>query len=161
MNLMLRGSSLALLLSALAACYGTDEPAEQAPEAVVVEPAAAPAGGMDGMAGMEGVQADGTTDPLSAHMKMMEGASGEDLKAMLPEHRQLVANTIARMNREMRDMNMSDNTEWNATVQALRDDLVQLPEMTPEELRAFMPGHQARIDRLNAMHRDMMGSMQM
>ena len=120
---------------------------------------AAAAGGMEGMAGMEGMQQGGVAAQLQGHMQMMQNASGEELKAMLPEHRQLVANTIAQMNREMQSMDMSDNTEWNAAVGALREDLVRLPEMTPEELKAFIPEHQERINKLTEMHRSMMGTM--
>jgi len=94
-------------------------------------------------------------------MQMMGGASGGDLVAMLPEHRRLVANMIAQMNREMRDMDMADDPEWDETITGLRDDLVRLPEMTAEELRAFMPEHHARIDRLVEMHRSMASDMQM
>lgn len=145
----------------LAACGGAGEE----PEAVAdAEIAAAPTGQMEGMQGMEGMggmQQGGTAAQLQGHMQMMQDATGEQLKQMLPEHRQLVANMIAEMNREMRGMDMSGNTDWNETVQALRNDLVRLPEMAPEELKAFMPEHQTRIDRLIAMHKDMMGSMQM
>ena len=44
---------------------------------------------------------------------------------MVPEHRQLVANRIAHMNREMRDMNVTTDAKWNETVDVLRKDLVQ------------------------------------
>ena len=168
MKRVLRSSAFALVAtSILAACGGAEEdPAVEADAPAAAEPVAQ-AGGMEGMQGMEGMegmasmQQGGITAQLQGHMQMMQGASGEQLKQMLPEHRQLVANMIAQMNREMRDMEMSDDTEWDQTVTALRDDLVRLPEMAPEELKSFMPEHQARIDRLIAMHRDMMGSMQM
>lgn len=164
MNRVLRYSSLSLAVAALAACGGTEQAAEETPEAVVVAeeaatPAPAPAAG--GMEGMEGMQMDPAADPLDAHMAMMGKASGEALTAMIPEHRQLVANTIARMNQEMRDMDMASNTEWNETVEALRGDLVRLPEMTGEELQAFIPEHQARIDKLRELHRGMMADMGM
>ncbi|MEW5926074.1 MAG: hypothetical protein AB1941_01175 [Gemmatimonadota bacterium] len=165
MKRVLRSSAFTLVAtSILAACGGAEEdPAVEADAPAATEPVAQ-AGGMEGMQGMDGMasmQQGGIAAQLQGHMQMMQGASGDQLKQMLPEHRQLVANMIAQMNREMRDMEMSDNTEWNQTVTALRDDLVRLPDMAPEELRSFMPEHQARIDRLIAMHKDMMGSMQM
>ena len=115
--------------------------------------------GMLGMGGMESTQQNGVAPQLQTHMQMMRTASGEELKDMLPEHRQLVANMIAQMNREMREMNMADDTEWNEAVNALRDDLVRLPEMSPDELKAFLPEHQERIDKLAEMHQGMMGGM--
>jgi hypothetical protein len=160
MKRFIRSSVLTLTAtSLLAACGGAEEKPEAA-TAVVAEPAGQMQG-MEGMQGMESMPQGGAGAELTGHMQMMQGASGEQLKQMLPEHRQLVANTIAQMNREMRDMDMSGNTEWNETVQALRDDLVRLPEMAPEELQAFMPAHQERINRLTEMHRSMMGDMKM
>lgn len=161
MKRALRGTTMAAVLALLAACGGSEDAPEVVGDTeVAAEPAVAPAGGMEGMQ-MESMQQGGVPPQLQAHMQMMQGASGEQLAAMVPEHRQLVANMIAQMNREMRDMNMSDNTEWNETVQALRNDLVRLPEMTPEELKGFLPEHQARIEKLAEMHRGMMGNMQM
>ncbi|MDP9348109.1 MAG: hypothetical protein M3P24_03055 [Gemmatimonadota bacterium] len=151
-----RHFALAVLLTALAACGGQ----EDAPEAAPADAPAtgAPAGGMEGMPGM---QPGAAADPLDAHMQMMQGASGDQLKAMIPEHRQLVANMIAQYNREMREMNMSTDAEWNSTVDALRQDLVHLPEMSAEELKTFMPEHQSRINKLREMHKGMMGNMKM
>jgi hypothetical protein len=166
MNAILRRSALVLTAAALTACGGTEDEAEVVvtdPE-VVAEPAAEPAGdmeGMQGMTGMESMQQGGIAAQLQGHMQMMGSASGGELVVMLPEHRQLVANMIAQMNKEMRDMEMGDNAEWNTTVDALREDLVRLPEMSPDELQAFIPEHQARIDRLVEMHRGMMDRMQM
>jgi uncharacterized lipoprotein len=154
-----RHFALAALLATLAACGGSEE---ETPEAAPshAPAAAAPAGGMEGMPGMqsgEGVAAD----PLDAHMQMMQGASGDQLKAMVPEHRQMVANMIAQYNREMRDMNMSTDANWNSTVDALRQDLVRMPEMSADELKTFIPEHQSRITKLREMHRGMMGNMKM
>lgn len=152
-----------LVLGALAACGGSEGEPEAESEVPIAEPAP-PAGAMEGMEGMGGVadaEQAGLPPELQGHMQMMDGASGDELANMVPEHRQLVANMIARMNREMRDMDMAGNTEWNETVQSLRDDLVRLPEMTGDEIRTFLPEHQARLERLAGMHRSMMGSMQM
>jgi predicted small lipoprotein YifL len=161
MKRILRGTTLTAALALLAACGG----AEKEPEVVAdAEMVAEPAGGMEGMPGMGGMESvgqGGIAAQLQAHMQMMEGASGEELQRMLPEHRQLVANMVAQFNREMRDMNMADDSDWNQTVDALRNDLVRLPEMSADELQAFLPEHQARIDRLIDMHRGMMGDMQM
>lgn len=161
MNRILRGVTATAALTLLSACGGAEETTDRE---VVAEPAAEAAEGMEGMqgmGGMEGMQQDAASAPLQRHMEMMEGASGDELKRMIPEHRQLVANMIAQMNREMRGMNMSGDTEWNETVNALRNDLVRLPEMPAEELEGFMPEHRTRIDRLTEMHRSMMGDMQM
>ena len=163
MNRVFRNTTVAAGLALLAACGGTEEEPEGAADTeVVAEPAApAAAGGMEGLGRMESMQQGGIAAQLQGHMQMMQNASGEELRMMLPEHRQLVANTIAQMNREMQSMDMSDNTDWNESVAALRQDLVRLPEMTPEELKAFIPEHQERINKLMDMHRSMLGDMKM
>ena len=158
-----RGTALAAALAVLAACGGAEPEVDTAAAAE----SAGAEGGMQGMEGMQGMGGGESSDQggiasqLQGHMQMMQGAGGEQLRAMVPEHRQMVANMIAQFNREMRDMNMSSNPEWNDTVAALRDDLVRLPEMTADELQAFLPEHQERINRLIEMHRGMMSNMQM
>ncbi len=79
----------------------------------------------------------------------------------MPMQRQMTANVLARMNREMRDMNMTADAGWDATVDSLRKDLTRMPELTGSELVAMMPGHHARMMRLMEMHGSMMSGMQM
>ncbi len=114
---------------------------------------------MRGMQGME--TGGGMMEQMQAHMQAMEGESAEQFKANLPQHRQMVANMIAQMNREMRDMNMTADQEWNSTIGAVREDLKSLPEMSVSELQTFMPEHRQRVMRLMEMHRGMMGEMKM
>jgi hypothetical protein len=144
---------------ALAACGGADTAQEEA----AAPPAAAPAGDgtMPGMQAVSGTQGGGMMEEIQAHMRSMQGARGDSLRAMLPMHRQMAANMIAQMNREMRDMNMAADGGWTATVDSLRQDLIRMPEMGAPELQSFMPAHQARIERLMQMHTSMMESMQM
>ena len=157
-----------LAVSALAACGEEDEASE-----VVVEQ---PAGGMEGMGGMQGMEGmpqmggmqmggmqmdGGMMEQMEGHMQAMEGADGERYRAMLPQHRQMVANMVSQYNREMRDMMpMEDDSEWNQTIENLRQDLRQMPEMAPQELESFMPEHRQRLMRLMEMHQEMMQSMQ-
>ena len=116
----------------------------------------APAGGMEGMPGMQG---GGIMGQMQSHVKMMETINGDSLKAMLPMHRQMTANMISEMNREMKGMNMIGDLAWTATVDSLRQDLINLPEMSATELRDFMPAHRGRVMRLMQMHQEMMKHM--
>lgn len=142
----------ALLLSACGT--GTDEAGTDAPAAA--DTAAADAmGDMPGMDAMAGMQS-GMMDQMASHIQAMQGADGDSMAAMLPTHRQMVANMIAQMNREMRDMNMTMDAQWSATIDSLRSDLVRMPEMNAPELHLFMPQHQERVRRLMEMHRAMM-----
>ncbi len=160
MKPIFQGSAVVLATLALAACGGTEAEPEAADIEVVGEPTMEPTGEMGGMSGMEGMmQSGGMMQQMQTHMEMMGGVGADSLMVMMPEHRQMVANMLAQMNREMREMNMTTDGEWNATVDALRQDLIHLPEMTADELDAFLPEHQARINQLIEMHRSMMDSM--
>lgn len=115
--------------------------------------------GMQGMAGMEAMAGGGMMGQMQAHMRMMDGATADSIKAMLPMHRQMLANMISQFDREMRQMNMKSDGAWQATLDSLRQDNLRLPEMSAAELRSFMPAHGARVMRLMDMHRSMMADM--
>ena len=119
-----------------------------------------PGMGMEGAGGMQG-GGSGMMGRMGDHMQMMQGMSGDSMRAMLPMHRQMVANMIASMNREMREMNMPADAAWSATVDSLRSDLVAMPEMDAAELEALMPAHHRRAMRLMEMHSEMMDGMDM
>ena len=139
-------------LVALAACSGGE--AEHAADTSRTSAA------RDSAATTQGTQAAGSmTAQMEAHVRMLEGANGDSIVAMLPMHRQTVANMISTMNREMQGMNMSGDAQWTATIDSVRQDLVQMPDMGASELQEFMPAHRARVMRLMEAHRTMMGSM--
>lgn len=117
--------------------------------------------GTEGMGGMEMQGSAGMMSQMDSHMAMMDGASADSMRSMLPMHRQMAANMLAEMNREMRGMNMSGDAAWTATMDSVRQDLVTLPELSGPELKAFMPAHHRRLMRLMEAHRAMMAHMQM
>jgi hypothetical protein len=153
--------ALALCLAAgLSACGGNDEADTAGADSAAIADSATP---MAGMPGMPGMAASDTTAAaqMEAHMQAMESANADSLPTMLPEHRQAVANMIAHMNQEMRDMSMQADAGWTATVDSLRQDLRRMPEMGGAELKAMMPQHHARVSRLAELHRSMMAQMGM
>ena len=120
------------------------------------------AGGMVGMPGMSGGQmgdmmSAAMMDSMQTHLTMMDSMSADRMKAMLPMHRQMVANMLSRMNSEMRQMNMSPDAAWTATIDSVRRDLTNMPELSGSQLKALMPDHHARVMRLLQSHRAMMG----
>ena len=147
-------SMLSIALVLLGACAERDG-ADDADDAAVGAPDTA-APGMQSMPGMGGMQSERMMDELANHMEIMRGASGDSMQTMLPMHRQMAANLLSQMNSEMREMNMSGDAQWNATADSVRNDLTRLPDMTADELGAFMPAHQERMRRLMDMHRTMM-----
>ncbi len=81
------------------------------------------------------------------HMNTMEGLTGDSLKAMMPMHRQMAANMLAQMSREMQSMNMTGDSSWTATTDSVRADLARMPEMSAAGLKAIdarpPPPHEA------------------
>lgn len=118
-----------------------------------------PAGAMTSMPGS--MESAPIMEAMRSHLSMMQNAPMDSLQTLLPTHRQMVANTIATFNGEMRGMNMSADAAWVATVDSLRSDLVRAPAMNSAELKAFLPGHSERITHLMQMHQKMMGAMKM
>ena len=153
------------LVFALAACGTGERKQSAAGEQESAGTAMNSAGGMRGMAGMDGQMGDrmngGAMEAMQQHMQRMMGASADSMQSMMPMHRQMTANMLSTMNREMRDMQMTGDAAWTATMDSIRQDLVRMPEMSPEELRALMPGHRDRVMRLMVMHRSMMANMKM
>ena len=123
------------------------------------------AGHMPGMGSMDsgmmagGMMGGAAMAEMEAHMRMMAGTSADSMQAMLPMHRQMVANMLSRMNGEMRQMNMAGDAAWTATADSLRQDLVRMPELSGQELRDLMPAHHTRMTRLMQMHERMMADM--
>jgi hypothetical protein len=105
---------------------------------------------------MEGM-GDSTMMEMRSQMEEMMGMNSAGMAAMMPEHRQMAANMLAQMNREMEQMSMTRDSAWVATVDSLRQDLVQMPGMGADEFPAFMPAHRDRVMRLMEMHDSMMG----
>ena len=85
--------------------------------------------------------------------------STQSMKAMMASHRQMAANMIAEYTKQMRDMSMTADAAWTATVDSLRTDLRLMPERSAAEMKAQMPAHEGRLTRLTQMHQAMMKAM--
>lgn len=115
-----------------------------------------------GMAGMKGMGAmSGMMGDMQKQMDAMMKVSPEQMKTMMPAHRQMVANLLANMTADMRKMNMTGDAAWTATIDSVRRDLAVMPELGGKEMTAAMPAHHARMMRLMAMHTKMSSNMKM
>ena len=169
------GIALAVLAVVLSACAKKETAVDTAGAAMRAGSGdSATAGGvsgmpMQGMGGMKGMaggdsSAMGSMSMMADMQKQMDAmmkASPEQMKAMLPMHRQMAANMLAQMNTQMRTMNMPANAAWTATIDSVRQDLVRLPEQSAQQLKDAMPAHHARMMRLMQMHGGMMRGMKM
>lgn len=144
-----------LLAAALLACGRKDAgQANDSTKAAAESSAIKDTGGTPAMRGM--MMSDSMVAQMQSHMRMMDTVRAAGMPAMLGMHRQMVANMISRMTSDMRSMNMTGDAAWTATIDSLRQDLVQLPELSPAELTRAMPAHRARVMRVMEMHRSMM-----
>jgi len=139
-------------LVVLAAACGSSEQGESESDMSDMPGMSAP-----GEASMGG----GMMDQMRPHMDRMANLPADSLPAVLATHRQMVANMLAQMNREMTQMAMPADTAWLATVDSLRSDLIRMPGMDGEALGTMMPTHLERVSRLMAMHDAMMRAMGM
>ncbi len=151
----------------LAACAGKDagKPSGATPAAGAASttPGGAARDSGTSMPGMAGAAAaaTGLADSMQAHFRAADAMNVDQLKSALPAHRELIANTLSRMNADMRQMNMPADPAWTALVDSIRQDLVHLPDLNGGELKQFMPRHGARVARLVQMHQQMMKNMKM
>lgn len=166
MHTLFRSTAILICLftAGITACEGRQASDTTTDSAAATTTATPDSGGMQGMPGMQGMGGmqggmAGMMGQMQSHMRMMETPNGDSLKGMLPMHRQMTANMLSEMNREMRGMNMSGDAAWMATIDSVRQDLVNLPEMSGAELTTFMPAHHRRVMRLMEAHTAMMKNM--
>lgn len=152
-----RGTPTLLVAALIASACGSRDAGGRAGDSAATDSASA-AGGMAAMPGMT-MESGRMMEAMQAHLRALDGVRGDSLRAALPAHRQLLANLIAQMNREMRDMSMATDAAWDATVDSLRQDLTRMPDLSPGELADVMPAHRGRVDRLMASHREMLRKM--
>lgn len=145
---LIAGSVLAAAL-AFSACTEKPAPEPQAPATAVSAPPT-----MRGMAGM-GNAATAMMNEMETHLNQMT-ASADTLKVTLPAHRQMVANMLSQFGREMKQMNMKADATWDALSDSVRADLTRMPDLGPDDLKAMMEAHAARVRRLMEKHRGMM-----
>lgn len=138
------------LVAGAAACAGDTRTSADTAAPVAAAADTAPAPANTGMMGQ-----------MQSHMKMMESASADSLRAMMPMHRQMAGDMLAQMDRDMKSMNMQADAAWTATMDSVRQDLTRLSDMTAAQVAEFMPGHRRRMARLMESHQGMMGNMKM
>lgn len=109
------------------------------------------------MGGMGPMMGNGMMDSMQTHMRAMEGMGPDRMRAMIPMHRELVANMLSSFDDSMRQMNMPTDAAWIALRDSIRQDVTHMPDLSSGQLRTLMPEHHGRLDRLMKMHKDMTG----
>jgi hypothetical protein len=142
----------ALLLLALVGCTGEadDRPGTQT---AAVPTSAASATGRTPSHMEQEVGGGGMIHQMRAHMQAMQAASGEEAKARLPAHGELVETMLAEMGREVERGNARSDPAWTATADSVRRDLTAMSEMPAGALENFLSEHGRRLNRLMDLHR--------
>lgn len=135
-------------LVVLTACEATDgdgglnAAAEAVEQPAIVEQGGAPARMMT----------QGGTDGMRTHMDRMAELPTDRLGDVLPVHRQMVENMLARMERARHEMDVTSDAEWHTQADVLRQDLVRMGSMTDEEMLRALPEHTERITDILDFH---------
>ena len=110
-------------------------------------------GEMDsGHMGMGGTNMSG----MRAHMDSMMRMSPRQMQVIMARHEQMMSRMMDGMGSDMRGMNMSRASEWNALTDSVKRDLADLPNLNGQEFSSRMRAHGDRVKRLIAMHEQMM-----
>jgi hypothetical protein len=113
-------------------------------------------GHMDsGGMGMDGMNMQ-MMPQMRAHMDSMMRMSPQQMQAMMAMHQGMMSRMMDRMGGDMRGMKMSGTPEWDALTDSVKQDLAELPTLKGQELSARMQAHADRVNRLVAMHGQMM-----
>ena len=149
---------LALFAAAIVTtCRASDRDASSAGDTAGRIDSAGGTAVMPGMGGMGAMMGAPMMDSMHTQMRMMDTMSSDQMRAMLPLHRQMATNMLSRMDQDIRSRNVTATPAWNATVDSLRQDLARMPDMSGPEIRTMMTAHHTRMTRLMQMYRDMMG----
>ena len=145
----------------LAGCGGGDDRARQSRDigGMMGHMDSGGMGQMDsGRMGMGGMQMQGMPmmTQMRAHMDSMTRMSPQQMQGMMARHQGMMSQVMDGMGADMRGMKMSGTPEWNALTDSVKRDLAELPDLKGQELSVRMRAHTDRVERLLAMHEQMM-----
>jgi hypothetical protein len=112
-----------------------------------------------GMGEHQGMQMGSTMPMMQGHMDSMMRMSPGQMSGMMGTHERMMSQMMDQMGSEMRQMKMSENKEWSALTDSVKQDLAELPSLKAQALSARMRAHADRVRRLIAAHEQMMKGM--
>jgi hypothetical protein len=96
---------------------------------------------------------------MQAHTDSMAKMSPEQMTRVMARHERMMSQMMDQMGGEMRQMQMAETADWSALADSVRQDLAELPGLSGNALSSRMQAHAARVRRLIAMHKRMIGGM--
>jgi hypothetical protein len=152
-----RGIKETLLTALLvwSACGG--EAADDAAMEGAGEDSAAETGGVESMVGAaDRAQNTVAVAEMRSHLNVLTAAGGDEMVAMVPQHRQRVESFITQLS----GTGASANPAWGPTVDSVRQDLSRMQGMPANELEVLVEGNAERATRLIEMYEASTGGAQ-
>jgi hypothetical protein len=112
-----------------------------------------------GMGEHQGMRMGSNMPMMQAHMDSMMRMAPGQMSQMIATHERMMSQMMDQMGSEMRQMKMSENREWSALTDSVKQDLAELPSLKGQTLSARMRAHADRVRRLIAAHEQMMKGM--
>jgi hypothetical protein len=143
-----RGIAELLLVSLLlvAGCGG-EEGSDAATEDM--EDSAAAPGGLESTVGAAAsAQNTVAIAEMRSHLNVLTAAGGDEMVAMIPQHRERVESLITQLG----GTSASSNPAWNPTVDSVRQDLSRMQGMPANELEVLVEQNAGRVTRLMEMY---------
>jgi hypothetical protein len=137
-------------LLALGACGG--DAGSDAADGGAGDSAAQPApSGLESTVGAAG-RAENTIRiaEMRSHLNVLQAAGGDEMAAMVSEHRQRVENLVSQLGAQH-----AADARWSALADSIRQDLGRMQGMPALELEVLIDANVERVRRLIEMHEQM------
>jgi hypothetical protein len=131
---------------------GADAGVEEMPE----DAAATPGGAASALGAVDRAQATVAIAEMRSHLNVLTAAGGDEMVAMVPQHRQQVESLITTLS----GTGASSNPAWSPTVDSVRQDLTRMQGMPANELEVLVEQNAERVTRLIDMYEASAGGAQ-
>lgn len=91
-----------------------------------------------------------TVFEVTADINKISSASAAEQKRLLPAHISAVTGMLDRFETKVRSMHVKVDRDWVAVIDSVRSDVSKMPDMSTEQLHAFLPEHNRRVMRIVA-----------
>lgn len=91
-----------------------------------------------------------TVFDVTTDVNKISVASAAEQKRMLPAHLSAVSGMLSRFESKLRSMHVKVEPDWVAVIDSVKADVAKMPDMSTEQLHAFLPEHNQRVMRIVA-----------
>lgn len=91
-----------------------------------------------------------TVFDVTADVNKISVAGAAEQKELLPAHISAVAGMLDRFETKVRAMHVKMDPDWVAVIDSVKNDMKRMPDMSTDQLHAFLPEHNRRVMRIVA-----------